>query len=91
MSEAVVGVRELKARLSYYLRRVQSGEIIVVTDHGRPISRIVPAEQPLTARLQVLAQSGLLEWSGTGLAPLAPVAQTRAGQSVAELLVEDRE
>src|SRR3989304_5327062 len=33
---ATVGVRELRARLSHYLRRIKQGERIVVTDHGEP-------------------------------------------------------
>lgn len=37
-----VSVRELKARLSAYLRRVQHGEEVVVTNRGMPIGRIVP-------------------------------------------------
>ncbi len=36
-----VGIRELKARLSEYLGRVSAGEVITVTDRGRPVARIV--------------------------------------------------
>lgn len=39
----LVGIAELKARLSQYLARVQSGEELIVTDRGRPVARIVPA------------------------------------------------
>lgn len=35
-----VGVRELKARLSRYLREVQAGEVILVTDRGRVIAEL---------------------------------------------------
>ena len=37
-----VGVRELKAKLSEYLRRVEAGEVITVTEHGRPKAIISP-------------------------------------------------
>lgn len=37
-----VSVRELKDRLSEYLRRVQAGERLVVTDRKRPIAEIGP-------------------------------------------------
>ncbi len=37
-----VGVRELKAKLSEYLDRVGAGEVVVVTDRGRPVARLVP-------------------------------------------------
>ncbi|MGI9156965.1 MAG: type II toxin-antitoxin system Phd/YefM family antitoxin [Marmoricola sp.] len=39
---AVVGVRELKNRLSAHLDRVKDGEEIMVTEHGRPIARLSP-------------------------------------------------
>ncbi|HXG77655.1 MAG TPA: type II toxin-antitoxin system prevent-host-death family antitoxin, partial [Gaiellaceae bacterium] len=38
-----VGIRELRADLSRYLKRVREGEEITVTDRGTPIARITPA------------------------------------------------
>lgn len=35
MSEMRIGIRELKARLSDYLRQVRRGQVIVITDHGQ--------------------------------------------------------
>ena len=37
-----VGIRELRQQASRLLKRVVAGESIEVTDHGRPIARIVP-------------------------------------------------
>lgn len=37
-----IGVRDLKARLSEYLERVERGEVIDVTHRGRPVARLVP-------------------------------------------------
>jgi antitoxin (DNA-binding transcriptional repressor) of toxin-antitoxin stability system len=34
------GVRELKARLSSYLREVQRGEVVLVTDRGRVVAEV---------------------------------------------------
>lgn len=47
-----VGVAELKARLSEYLRRVRGGETVTVLDRNREIARIVPLESadPLSVR-----------------------------------------
>ncbi len=39
-----VGVAELKDQLSRHLRAVEAGEEVLVTDHDRPIARIVPAD-----------------------------------------------
>ena len=38
----VVGVRELRQNLSVYLARVKRGEAFAVTEHGRPVARLVP-------------------------------------------------
>jgi len=37
-----IGVRELKAKLSEYLGRVERGEVIDVTHRGKPVARLVP-------------------------------------------------
>ncbi|MFZ2095259.1 MAG: type II toxin-antitoxin system prevent-host-death family antitoxin [Anaerolineales bacterium] len=47
MSEMRVGVRNLKARLSEYLRQVRRGQVIVITDHGKAVGRILPSETDL--------------------------------------------
>jgi prevent-host-death family protein len=83
-------VREIRARLSEYLRHVQLGETIVITDHGRPVGRIIPADQPLELRLQAMVEAGSLAWSGQRLDPMAPVARTRGERGVADLLIEER-
>ncbi len=37
-----VGIRELKSRISDYLRAARSGESVVVTDRGEAIAEICP-------------------------------------------------
>jgi len=39
-SMKAVGIRELKDRLSEYLRQVQGGETLLVTDRGRVVAEI---------------------------------------------------
>jgi len=39
--EVEIGVRELRDHLSRYLERVKAGEDLTVTEHGRPIARLV--------------------------------------------------
>jgi prevent-host-death family protein len=41
-----VGIRELRDGLSRYLAAVRSGRTVTITDHGRPVARIVPVDQP---------------------------------------------
>jgi prevent-host-death family protein len=91
MRETSVGVRDLKTRLSEYLRQVKAGRTIVITEHGQPVGRIVPAATSLDDRLQMMAQAGLIDWNGKKLSPMRPVARARGKLLVADLLVEDRE
>ena len=37
-----VGIRELRADLSRWVRRVRAGQEVVVTDRGTPVARLVP-------------------------------------------------
>ena len=90
MAEMQVGVRELKTQLSKYLRQVKAGRTIVITDHGKPVGRIVPAGQTLDDKLRAMVAAGLAEWSGKKLKPMKPVARVKKGHSVADLLIEDR-
>ncbi|MFC4000097.1 type II toxin-antitoxin system Phd/YefM family antitoxin [Prauserella oleivorans] len=50
-----VGVRALRDGLSHYLAEVRSGRTVTVTDHGKPVARIVPVEQP-TALERLIAE-----------------------------------
>lgn len=94
MGQASVSVRELKSRLSHFLRLTKSGESLVITDRGTPIGRIVPivpTGKRLDERLAAMQQAGQMHWSGRKLSATKPVAKVRGKRSVAELLVEDRE
>ena len=91
MGQSLVSIRELKSRLSHYLRLTRKGESVVITDRGVPIGRIVPIGQDLDQRLTAMRESGQAQWSGRKLRARAPVVKVRGRGSVAALLVEDRE
>jgi len=38
----VVGIRELKNRLSEYLRLVRAGEVVLITERGKVVGQIAP-------------------------------------------------
>ncbi len=46
-----VGIRELRADLSRWVKRVHAGEEVVVTDRGVPVARLVPAGERKLDRL----------------------------------------
>jgi prevent-host-death family protein len=48
-----IGIRELRQKASEYLRRVEGGETIEVTDRGRPVALLTPIpEAPPLERLR---------------------------------------
>ena len=90
MAELVVGVRELKAKLSEYLRQVKAGRTVTITERGVAVGRLVPAGQSLDERVQMMLDAGLAEWNGRALPPMKPIAKVKRGFSVSDLLIEDR-
>ncbi|HEY1410154.1 MAG TPA: type II toxin-antitoxin system prevent-host-death family antitoxin [Promineifilum sp.] len=91
MTQVIVGIRELKARLSEYLRQVKAGETVIITEHGRPIGRIVPEPESLEQRIQRLVESGELVWSGKKLLPFEPVGENAGDIQLSDLVSELRE
>jgi prevent-host-death family protein len=89
-----VGVAKLKASLSAYLARVKAGEVVVVTEHGRPIARLVPAPSvgsDADAHLAQMERSGLLRRGTGGIGAVVaemPRSCDEHGASLAALLAE---
>jgi prevent-host-death family protein len=83
---ADVGVRELKQRLSEYLDRAERGELLRVTDRGRPKALLGPL--PGRARVeQGLAEGWIRSGSGESLRPVRRVKSTGR---VLDALADDR-
>ena len=55
-----ITVSQLKMSLSAYLRQVKTGEEVLITEHGRPIARLLPIANP-TEHLQDMEKKGLLK------------------------------
>ena len=92
MTERRIGIRELKSKLSECVREVRNGGTIVVTEHGRPVARMIADASSLAERLEVLSRTGGIQWSGRRLKPTKPVARVRSGRkTVADLISENRE
>jgi prevent-host-death family protein len=89
--EQHVGIRDLKARLSEYVRDVKDGGTVVVTEHGRPVARMIPEPRPIGERLRAMAKAGEIVWNGGAYRPTRPVARVKGTQTVSDLIVEERE
>ncbi len=94
-----VGVRELKDRMSHYLRSVRQGKTILVTIRGKPVARLVPASPrikkalppKLEERMWELAAEGFLTWDGQPFQVPEPAAVNQGPGLLSDLVVEDRE
>jgi len=91
MAELNVGVRELKTHLSEYLREVQKGKTIVITDHGKPVGRLIPTTLSREDRIEAMRRAGIITWNGKKPPAMTPVAKLHGPGAVADLLIEDRE
>lgn len=86
MSDRQVGVRELRQNLSKYLRRVERGERLEVTEHGRPVAVLAPlgeAETPL-ARLVAAGRVTAPTVDILGLLPPRGSVSTRTSEALRE-------
>ena len=90
MRERSVGIRELKSKLSECVREVKRGGTVVVTEHGRPVARLVPEGDSLDDRLEMLKKAGTLLWSGRRLGRATPGVRPRGKRTVADIVVENR-
>lgn len=81
-----VGIRELRDALSRHLASVRDGQTITVTDHGRPVARIVPIGVP-TKLEQWIAEGRVTPAARTKGTRPAPI---RAGATVSDLVEHQR-
>lgn len=93
-----VGIRELKNRLSEYVRAVGKGESVLVTDRGEVVAELSapgqrPTEAGLPSGLAALVRRGLAT-PGSGRNGEAniyqPLPRPRRRHTAAELLEQER-
>jgi prevent-host-death family protein len=81
-----VGIRALRDGLSQHLAEVRRGHVLTVTDHGRPIARIVPVDA--TTTLERLIAEGRVRPATRAKRP-APTPVPASG-TVSDLVAEQR-
>lgn len=86
----LVAVRELKSSLSRMLSLAQSGEIIEVTSHNKPIARIVGIPPQAGEGLSALITGGALSWNGSKPSLVQALKLTARGKKVSQIVLEDR-
>jgi prevent-host-death family protein len=89
-----VGLRELKNRLSEYVRKVRSGEGVLVTDRGEVVAELLPPGQGLdesgvASGLVALARRGHLTPGAPNDATLYPKLPPLLKRSRAAVLLDE--
>jgi prevent-host-death family protein len=84
------GIRDLRNRLSYYLREAKKGEKILITERDQVIATILPVERgEEDSRLLSLVKEGFATWKGgkpTGSRHPVKI----KGKAVSKINLEDR-
>ena len=81
-------IRELRARLSEYIRKVQAGETVTICIHKRAVARIVPLKKE-SALADLLDEPGIV-WNGGKPAPMKRREAFSAGVSLSDWVAEGR-
>jgi antitoxin (DNA-binding transcriptional repressor) of toxin-antitoxin stability system len=87
-----VGTKELKNRLSHYVRRVRAGEVVEITDRGTVVAEIraVDPTPDEDAALAALEAEGAIT-RGTGRAgAFRPLKLKKKGVRISDFVVQDR-
>ena len=91
MSQTTTGIRDFKAQLCSYVQQAKAGSVVIITERGKPVARLMPIRPTIEQRMEELVEAGLLDWNGQTLEPWVPEVKARGERTVAELLLEDRE
>ena len=84
-----VAVRELKNKLSEYLRRVKAGERVVVTERGKAVAVISIAGGAVDEGIEAMVRERAARWEG-GKPRGAKRPPKVKGPSVAAAVIEGR-
>jgi prevent-host-death family protein len=88
-----VGTKELKNKLSHYLRLVRAGARILVTDHGRPVAELGPvtkaSRRTEDAWVEAAARGEVVLPKRRDAPPVRPL-RLRKRASLSDAVLEDR-
>jgi prevent-host-death family protein len=87
------GIKDIKNNLSRLLARVKAGEEILITERGRPVARIVQANQrdeSIRTTLEPLVRKGLVAWPSRSILKERITALEVSGKPVSDIVIEDR-
>lgn len=83
-------IREFKAHLSRYLAEVQTGRVIEITRHRRPVARVIGIPDGAGDKLAAMIACGEADWSG-GKPSGSQIQLSQNREMVSDLVLENRE
>ncbi len=91
-----VSIRDMKNRLSKYLKLVRTGKEVVITDRGKPVAQLTLVKPTVENEEEVIARINALPWvrPGKGGKPRGSrkgIALRGKGSTAAEIVLQDRE
>ena len=91
MAKSSVGIRELKARLSKYLKEVDQGDVLEITSRGKTIARILPSGRKRKTDAMELVQEGIANWNGKRVRVKKPSLRLKGEELASDLVTKNRE
>ena len=90
-----VATRDLKDHLSEYLKRVQAGEEIIITSHGKPVAKLSPPGAENAERLDPLANVAWIRQPTQAGKPLGlganKIVLQGEGPTLSQMVLDDRD
>jgi prevent-host-death family protein len=65
-----VGISTLRENLSIFLKKVQKGQVIIITSRGHEMAKLVPAEDKGEKSREILRELGKNAFIGDILSPI---------------------
>ena len=90
-----VSIREMKNRLSKYLKLVRAGKEVVITDRGKPVAQLTRVKPAAETEDEVIARINALPWVRPGNGKKVkgakrPIRLKPGDKTAAEMVLEDR-
>jgi prevent-host-death family protein len=88
-----IGIRELNQHASRVIDRVRNGEVIEVTDRGKPVARVVPITDTPGLLGRLVQEGRAVPPEARGTIPMPPVAgdaNRSASDEVADRRLHER-
>ena len=60
MSVEKIGIRQLRQRASEWVAKAKAGKVIVITDRGKPVARLMPLTQNENVRNKLIDNGQLI-------------------------------